>query len=33
MWTPVITDVVFTNATLTLLENGVQSDRIVVPVT
>jgi len=32
MWTPVITDVAFTDATLTLLEDGLQSDQIVVPV-
>ena len=31
-WTPVITDVAFTDATLTLLENGDVSDVIVVPV-
>ena len=33
MWTPNIVDVTFTNATLTLLEDGVESDQIVVPVT
>jgi len=33
MWTPVITDVEFTEATLTLLEDGVISDQITVPVT
>ena len=32
MWTPEIVDVAFTDATLTLLEDGVQSDQIVVPV-
>ena len=32
-WTPNIVDVTFTEATLTLLEDGVQSDQIVVPVT
>jgi hypothetical protein len=32
-WTPNIVDVTFTTATLTLLENGVQSDQVVVPVT
>jgi hypothetical protein len=32
-WTPTIVDVTFTTATLTLLENGVQSDQVVVPVT
>jgi hypothetical protein len=32
-WTPVIVDVAFTTATLTLLEDGVQSDQITVPVT
>ena len=31
-WTPVITDVAFTTATVTLLEDGVQSDQIVVNV-
>jgi hypothetical protein len=33
MWTPTITDVTFTTATLTLFEDGVQSDQITVPVT
>jgi hypothetical protein len=33
MWTPVITDVAFTNATLSLFEDGALSDRVVVPVT
>jgi hypothetical protein len=33
MWTPVITDVVFTDATLRLFEDGALSDLIVVPVT
>jgi hypothetical protein len=32
-WTAVITDVAFTDATLTLLEDGVVSDVVVVPVT
>ena len=32
-WTPNIVDVTFTEATLTLLEDGVQSDQVVVPVT
>jgi len=32
-WTPHIVDVTFTEATLTLLENGVISDQITVPVT
>ncbi|MGW1342896.1 hypothetical protein ACWCOV_17735 [Kribbella sp. NPDC002412] len=32
-WTPIITDVAFTDATLTLLEGGVVSDTITVPVT
>ena len=32
MWTPVITDVAFTNATLTLSEDGVVSDTETVPV-
>jgi hypothetical protein len=32
-WTPNIVDVTFTTATLTLLEDGVQSDQVVVPVT
>ena len=31
-WTPDITDVAFTTATLTLLEDGVESDEITVPV-
>lgn len=31
-WTPVIVDVAFTTATLTLFEDGVQSDQVVVPV-
>jgi hypothetical protein len=31
-WTPEIVDVTFTDATLTLLEDGLQSDQIVVPV-
>jgi hypothetical protein len=31
-WTPVITDVAFTDATLTLFEDGVQSDQVIVPV-
>jgi hypothetical protein len=31
-WTPVITDVAFTTATLSLLENGVLSDQVTVPV-
>jgi hypothetical protein len=31
-WTPNITDVTFTTATLILLEDGVESDRITVPV-
>ena len=31
-WTPVITDVAFTTATLTLLEDGAVSDVITVPV-
>ena len=33
MWTPVITDVVFTEATLSLLEDGALSDQVVVAVT
>src|SRR5829696_7821498 len=32
-WTPNIVDVTFTTATLTLFEDGVQSDQVVVPVT
>lgn len=32
-WTPDITDVTFTTATLTLLEDGQQSDQVTVPVT
>jgi hypothetical protein len=32
-WTPNIVDVTFTEATLTLLEDGVQSDQVIVPVT
>jgi hypothetical protein len=32
-WTPNITDVEFGDATLTLLEGGVVSDTITVPVT
>jgi hypothetical protein len=32
-WIPHIVDVTFTEATLTLLEDGAQSDQIVVPVT
>jgi hypothetical protein len=32
-WTPDIVDVTFTTATLTLLEDGVQSDQVAVPVT
>jgi hypothetical protein len=32
MWTPVIVDVTFTTATLTLLEDNVVSDMITVPV-
>jgi hypothetical protein len=32
-WTPNIVDVEFTTATLTLLEDGVQSDQVIVPVT
>lgn len=31
-WTPIIVDVHFTTATLTLLEDGVVSDTVVVPV-
>jgi hypothetical protein len=31
-WTPVITDVAFTTATLTLLEDNVQSDQVIVTV-
>jgi hypothetical protein len=33
MWTAEIVDVSFTTATLTLFEDGVQSDQVVVPVT
>lgn len=33
MWTPVITDVAFTDATLSLFEDGALSDQVVVPVT
>jgi hypothetical protein len=33
MWTANIVDVVFTTATLILLEDGVESDRVTVPVT
>jgi len=32
-WTPVVTDVRFTTATLTLLEDGAVSDQVTVPVT
>jgi hypothetical protein len=32
-WTPVITDVVFTTATLSLFEDDVLSDQVIVPVT
>ena len=32
-WTPEIVDVTFTTATLTLFEDGMQSDLVVVPVT
>jgi hypothetical protein len=32
-WTPNIVDVSFTTATLTLFEDNVQSDQVVVPVT
>ena len=32
-WTPQIVDVTFTTATLTLFEDGMQSDLVVVPVT
>ena len=32
-WTPDIVDVTFTTATLTLFEDGVQSDQVIVPVT
>ena len=32
-WVPNIVDVTFTTATLTLFEDGVQSDQVVVPVT
>lgn len=31
-WTPIITDVTFTDATLSLFENGMLSDQITVPV-
>ena len=31
-WTPVITDVTFTTATITLTEDGVVSDQVTVPV-
>jgi hypothetical protein len=31
-WTPDIVDVAFTEATLTLFENGVQVDQVIVPV-
>ena len=31
-WTPVITDVAFTEATLSLFEDGILSDRVTVPV-
>jgi hypothetical protein len=33
MWTATIVDVAFTTATLTLFEDDVQSDQVVVPVT
>jgi hypothetical protein len=33
MWTADIVDVAFTTATLTLFEDGVQTDQVVVPVT
>jgi hypothetical protein len=33
MWTARILDVAFTEATLTLFEDGVQSDQVIVPVT
>ncbi len=33
MWTPEIVDVRFTTATLTLFEDDVQSDQVIVPVT
>jgi hypothetical protein len=33
MWTATIVDVAFTTATLILLEDGVESDRVTVPVT
>ncbi|HTE71277.1 MAG TPA: hypothetical protein VK942_21415, partial [Actinomycetes bacterium] len=32
-WTPDIVDVTFTTATLTLFEDGVQTDQVIVPVT
>jgi hypothetical protein len=32
MWTPEIVDVTFTTATLTLFEDGVQTDQVIVPV-
>jgi hypothetical protein len=32
MWTANIVDVSFTTATLTLFEDGVQTDQVVVPV-
>jgi hypothetical protein len=31
-WTPEIVDVTFTTATLTLFEDGVQTDQVIVPV-
>lgn len=33
MWTPVIVDVTFTTATLSLFEDNVLSDQVTVPVT
>ena len=33
MWSAAIVDVTFTTATLTLFEDGIQSDQVVVPVT
>ncbi|HEX6577777.1 MAG TPA: hypothetical protein VF082_05360 [Jiangellaceae bacterium] len=33
MWTATIVDVSFTTATLTLFEDGVQTDQVIVPVT